>query len=45
MGGRGAFNAVPAEILENKELQRDIENGLPANYNFEIYKSGNQFYA
>lgn len=41
-GGRGvaAFNAIPAEILENKELKQDIQESLPLNYNFEIYKSG-----
>lgn len=38
--GRKGFNSIPSEILENEELKKDISESLPANYNFEIYKSG-----
>lgn len=36
------FNSIPAEILENKELNEDIASYLPKNYNFEIHKSVHQ---
>ena len=39
-GRKGFINSIPSEILENEELKKDISESLPANYNFEIYKSG-----
>jgi 2-(3-amino-3-carboxypropyl)histidine synthase len=32
------FQAIPTEILENEELNKDLK-ALPAHYNFEIHKT------